>query len=116
MRWLAVTLALLSASAALVLGIYLRDRGSAWRPPQRTAADFDARTVLNYVAGPTCGKRCSYELLAHPRTNHWLARVVDRSRAECVDIDLMKFATTATRGILGIEVIDCASVPAVAGT
>ena len=42
MKWLAATIVLLGASAALVAGIYLRDRDSSWRPPQRAAADFDA--------------------------------------------------------------------------
>ncbi len=46
MRWLAVTLALLAASAALLGGIYLRDRDTSWLPPPRTAADFDAQVVL----------------------------------------------------------------------
>jgi hypothetical protein len=113
MRWLAVTAVLLGASAALIAGIYLRDRdASSWRPPPRTAADFDARTILTYVAGPDCGHRCSYKLVANPRDNHWLARIVDRSRTECVDINLNKFGIDASHGIAGIALISCDSLPA----
>jgi hypothetical protein len=112
MRWLGVTLALLGVSAVLVAGIYLRDRDTSWRPPQRAAADFDARMVLTYVAGPDCGKRCSYKLLANPRDNHWLARIVDRSRAQCVDIDVEKFGIDESHGIAGIATVNCGSVGA----
>ena len=111
MRWLAATLVLLAASAALTLGIFLRDRDTSWRPPPRAAANFDASWMMTYMAGPTCGKRCSYEVLANPRGNRWLARIVDRSRAECVDIDVNRFDVSGTHGISGIRVIDCGSVP-----
>jgi hypothetical protein len=109
MRWLAVTLVLLGASAALVAGIYVRDRGATWLPPARTAADFDARVVLAEVAGPGCGRRCSYELLANPRPDHWLAQIVDRSHTRCVDINLRTFRTSDVSGLSGVTVIDCGS-------
>lgn len=111
MRWLAATVVLLTVSAALVAGIFLRDRDASWQPPSRATAAFDAKWVLTYVAGPTCGSRCSYEVLANPRANHWLARIVDRSRAECVDIDVGTFEVSGAHGISGIRVIDCGSVP-----
>jgi hypothetical protein len=114
-RWLAVTAVLLTASAALVAGIFLRDRDASWRPPPRMAADYDAGRVLTYVAGPDCGRRCSYRLLANPRDGHWLARIVDRSRTECVDINLDKFDINQSQGIAGIALINCASAGA-AGT
>jgi hypothetical protein len=112
MRWLAVSLGLLCASAALVVGIYLRDRDTSWQLPQRSAAMFDARMVMTYVAGPDCGKRCSFKLLANPRSNHWLARIVDRSRTQCVDIDVTKFGTSAEHGISGIVTVGCDSLGA----
>jgi hypothetical protein len=112
MRWLAVTLALLCASTALVAGIYLRDRDVSWRLPQRKTAAFDARMMMTYVAGPDCGRRCSYTLLANPRENHWLARIVDRSRTQCVDIDVTKFGTSDERGISGIALVRCDSLRA----
>ena len=115
MRWLAVTVALLVASAGLVLGIYVRDRDTSWRPAPHAAADFDARMVMTYVAGPDCGKRCSYELLGNPQTNHWLARIVDRSRAQCVDIDLLSFATSEAHGVSGVTPVACGSVSAAPG-
>ena len=68
--------------------------------------------MLTYVAGPTCGKRCSYAVLANPRADHWLARIVDRSRAECVDINVRTFDVSGAHGIAGIRVVDCGSVPA----
>ncbi len=38
MRWLLVTIALLAASACLVGWVYLRDRDTNWRPPERHLA------------------------------------------------------------------------------
>ncbi len=38
MRWLYITIALLAASACLVGWIYLRDRDTNWRPPERHLA------------------------------------------------------------------------------
>jgi len=111
MRWLAATLVLLAASAALLLGIFLRDRDTAWQLPPRATAEFDAKWVMTYVAGPTCGKRCSYTVLANPRADHWLARIVDRSRTTCVDIDVGRFDVSSAHGISGIQVIDCRSLP-----
>ena len=116
MRWLAATVVLLLASAALVAGIFLRDRDTAWQPPPRAAANFDARWVMTYVAGPTCGARCSYEVLANPRGNHWLARIVDRSRATCVDIDVDRFDVSGARGIAGIRVVNCGKVAGAGGS
>ena len=111
MRWLAVTGVLLGACAALIAGIYLRDRDPSWRPPPRMAANFDAHMILTYMAGPDCGHRCSYKLLANPRDNHWLARLVDRSRTRCVDINLMKFGMDQSYGIAGFAMINCDSLP-----
>ncbi|HEY2317971.1 MAG TPA: hypothetical protein VGH67_06700 [Solirubrobacteraceae bacterium] len=107
MKWLAATAILIGASAALMLGIFLRDRDTSWRPSERVTAEFDAHWVLAYVAGPTCGRRCSYTLLAHPRGHHWVARIVDRSRAECVDIDLTRFNVSSKHGVAGIDVVNC---------
>ena len=111
MRWLAATLALLVASAALVVGIYLRDRNSSWQLPPRQAAQVDAEKVLNFIAGPGCGSACSYRVVAHPRADHWLAVIVDRSRPHCVDINVQTFALSAERGMSGMERISCDQVP-----
>jgi hypothetical protein len=116
MRWLAATLALLAAGAALVAGIYLRDRSSAWRLPPRQAAQVDAQKVLMFIAGPGCGSRCSYRVVSHPRPDHWLALIVDRSRPHCVDINVQTFAISAEQGMSGMERIDCAQVPGVPGS
>ena len=108
MRWLAVTVALLTASAVLAAGIYLRDRDTAWRLPPQRAAEADARSMLVYIAGPYCGKRCSYRILGHPQVDHWVARIVNRSHPpRCVDIDIQKFDVRPAHGVSGIELISC---------
>jgi hypothetical protein len=117
MRWLAATVGLLAASAVLVLGIYLRDRDPAgWLPAPRTAANSDAKAVMAGLGGPECGRRCSYRLLGNPKPDHWLAQIVDRSRAECVDINLRTFGASDAHGLSGVALIDCESLqPATGG-
>ena len=67
MRWLAITLALLGASAALVSGLYLRDRDtSAWLPPGPTIARHDALAVAADLGG-TCPRECKVKLVGHPQ-------------------------------------------------
>jgi hypothetical protein len=117
MKWLGVTAALLAASAALVVGIYLRDWSSAWRLPPQKAAEVDARRVLTFMAGPQCGRRCSYRMLAHPRTNHWLAVIVDRARPpQCVDINVDRFEISAAHGVSGVQPVSCDSAAAAANS
>lgn len=111
MRWLAATLALLTASAALVVGIYLRDRSTSWRLPPRQAAQVDALKVLNFIAGPGCGRTCSSRVVAHPRPDHWWALIVDRSRPHCVDINVQTFSISPERGMSGMERISCSLLP-----
>jgi hypothetical protein len=115
MRWLAVTVALLTASAALVAGIFLRDRSTSWRLPPPRAAAADAQMVLTWIAGPYCGNRCSYRLLAHPRTDHWLALIVDRSRPQCVDINLDTFDISDPHGVAGLTSVRCDTIAAAGG-
>ncbi|HEX3691132.1 MAG TPA: hypothetical protein VHV28_15640 [Solirubrobacteraceae bacterium] len=116
MKWLAATLALLAASAALVGGIFLRDRSSSWRLPPRQAAQVDALKVLNFIAGPGCGSRCSYRVVSHPRPDHWLALIVDRSRPHCVDINVQTFAISPQNGMSGMQRIGCDGVPGAPGS
>jgi hypothetical protein len=116
MRWLAVTVALLTASAALVVGIFLRDRSASWRLPPRRAAAVDARMIMTYIAGPQCGKRCSYRVLAHPRSDHWLALIVDRSRPHCVDINVKSFDISALHGAAGVESVSCDTISPAGGS
>lgn len=116
MKWLAITLALLGASVALVAGIYLRDYDSSWRPPQRTAAEADAKIVFTYVAGLWCATHCSSTVLATARPNHWLARIVDQSRSRCVDIDVETFNVSQDHGLSGIAVVNCGSAAPSAGS
>jgi hypothetical protein len=105
-RWLAATLALLVASAALVLGVYLRDRDPAnWLPPQRVAAAQDAVTIMRVIACPSA--ICSYRLVGNPRPNHWLARVSIGPMRVCFDIDLLAFDVTAAHGFTGARAVRC---------
>jgi hypothetical protein len=108
MRWLAVTLVLLVASAALVAGIYLRDRDTAtsWLPAQRPAARADALSVAANLGG-TCPQRCHVRILSHPRPYHWVAWIHIPRATECVDIDLLTFATVPQRGLSGIAAVSC---------
>lgn len=92
MRWLAVTTALLSASACLVAGIYLRDRyATDWQPPERTIAHADADTLLTALAGGDCHASCAVELLGSPRPHHRVARIKTRSATQCFEIDVETF-------------------------
>jgi hypothetical protein len=114
MKWLAATLALIAATAAVLAGIYFRDRDtSGFLPAPRTAADADARAVMFGIGGTDCGRRCSYRLLGSTKPDHWLAQIVDRSRTECVEIDLKTFGLSDVHGISGVAMIDCESVPPV---
>jgi hypothetical protein len=111
MKWLCATLGLLAAAAALVVAIYLRDYSSSWRLPPREAAGADAQLVLDSMAGPQCGNLCSYEIVGHPRTDHWLAKIVDRSHpARCVDIDIETFGTGSEHDPSGIKPVSCDSI------
>ena len=111
MKWLGVTVGLLATAAALVLAIYLRDYSSSWRLAPRQAAFADAQLVLYSMAGPQCGNQCSYEILGHPGTDHWLAKIVDRSHpARCVDIDIDTFDMGSARDGSGVQTVSCDSI------
>jgi hypothetical protein len=112
MRWLAATMGLLAAGAALVLGIYLRDRNPHWLPPQRTAAAYDAHTMLDQMH---CGHRCSYVLVDNPRPYHWVARVDYGKAIACYDIDIISFDTSTSHGVSGVSTVRCGSRSETAG-
>src|ERR1700677_176984 len=61
MRWLLLTLVLLSSSAGLLGWIYLRDRDTHWRPPEAQLASSAAEGALSELGGaaPTAGSRGS---------------------------------------------------------
>ncbi len=110
MRWLATTIVLLGASAAVVAGIYLRDRDpSGWLPPPRVAASQDAETILLEIACPRA--ICSYRLVGNPRPDHWLASIVDRSSRPSASTSTSTFdVDAARRGFTGT--VSCDSVGA----
>ena len=114
MRWLAVTVALLCASAALVAGIYLRDRDpSGWLPPPRVAAGQDAETILLEIACPRA--ICSYRLVGNPRPDHWVASLFTGAGTVCFDIDLVAFDVNASRGFTGATPVSCHAAAAASG-
>jgi hypothetical protein len=107
MRWLAVTVALLGACAALVGAVYFRDRvPSHWLPPERPAAHADAMAVAAGLGG-TCPRECSVKLLGHPRPDHWVERIAVPAGIRCVDIDVVSFATGLQHGFSGITEVNC---------
>jgi hypothetical protein len=109
MRWLAATVALLCVSAALVVGVYLRDRDpSSWLPPPRVAASQDAVTIMRAIHCPSA--LCSYRLARSPRPNHWVAKVSIGTTRVCFDIDLFAFDVTAARALSGTRPVSCRSV------
>lgn len=110
MKWLAVTVALLGASAALVGGMYVRDRDpSGWLPPGPTIARHDAMSIAAAIGG-TCPRDCTVKLLAHPRTDHWTERIEIPAATECVDINVRTFDTNEVRGISGVTKVSCDAV------
>jgi hypothetical protein len=114
MRWLAATLALLCASAALVAGIYFRDRDpSSWLPPPRTAATLDVKTILLAIHCPA--GVCSYRLVSNPRPDHWVARIFNGTTTQCFDIDLLAFDVTETHGVTGATLVGCSRTGAGSG-
>jgi hypothetical protein len=107
MRWLGLTVALLSASAALLAWVYLRDRDTAdWRPPQRQLARADAQVAAAALTGASCHAGCVTELLARVSSDGWLVRLDSRGRPQCLRIDLGTFAT-GPRGFSGVRSIRC---------
>jgi hypothetical protein len=111
MRWFTVTMALLAASAALVGGIYLRDRASSdWLPPGGPVAHHDAMAIAAAIGG-TCPRDCVVEMLAHPKADHWTERIRIPTATECVDIDIRTFATAEVNGFSGVTKVGCARGP-----
>jgi hypothetical protein len=100
---------LLAASAALVVGVYLRDRDPHWLPPQRKVAAYDAKTMLLQMG---CGHRCSYTLVGNPQPFHWVARIDDGVGIECYDIDVVSFDTSTSRGVSGVTTVHCGTAVA----
>lgn len=106
MRWLALTLALIGASAALIGGIYFRDRtSSSWLPPPREAAALDARTIIDLMA---CPGPCTYTVVRTSRAYHWVATIhSSNTSTHCYDIDLQTFDTGTGHGVSGVLPVAC---------
>jgi hypothetical protein len=109
MRWLYLTVGLLSASFCLVAWIYLRDRDpSSWRPPEQQLASVDATAALTALGGGDCGSGCAAELLGRIQPHRWLVRVTVKGRSRCLQISLEEFATSEQHGLSGVQPRRCA--------
>jgi hypothetical protein len=108
MRWLAVTVVFVAASAALVAGIYLRDRvAHPALPHQQSVAYTEAQALLAALAGSHC-RPCGVSLLSQPRHGHWLAQIRTKQSVQCVDIDLTAFTWDHGHGFSGVTSVSCA--------
>jgi hypothetical protein len=108
MRWLSLTVCLLSVSACLVAWVYLRDRDTSdWRPPESQLAYADAARALAALSGTGCRSGCATELVGHTRSHSWLVRVTVRGRAQCLQIDLYTFGLSPQRGLSGVQPSGC---------
>ncbi len=106
-RWLAVTLALVAATGALLGGMYLRDRRpGAWHPPSAFAARADAESLLSALNGGRCGG-CAVTRLRPASSGLWFARLRIEDQVRCVRIDPDRFAMTPESGLVGMEVVAC---------
>jgi hypothetical protein len=110
MRWLLLTLVLLSSSAGLLGWIYLRDRDTHWRPPEAQLASSAAEGALSELGGAGCTVGCSAKVLANPAPHRWLARITVRGRSSCVQIDLRAFTVNGPHGLTGVEPSRCPHV------
>ncbi len=110
MRWLGVTVGLLTASLCLVAWIYLRDRDTSnWRLPERQIVSADATVMLDAFGGAGCGTGCAAELLGHTEPHRWLVRITVRGRSQCLQLDPTVFAVIP-HGLAGVQPSRC--VPA----
>jgi hypothetical protein len=110
MKWLALTLCLLGASAGLVAWVYLRDRDPAsWRVPESQFVRADAAVALRALGGSECGSRCAVaELLGPTQPHRWLVRLTVRGRVQCVQIDPATFGASLQHGLAGVRASRCA--------
>lgn len=108
MKWLGVTIALLTASATLVIWIYVRDRHvSNWKPSNTAIAQQDAGTVLAALEGYHCHHGCSYEVLGRSVGSRWLARISLPWATRCFEIDIKAFTFSSEQGLSGTEQVRC---------
>jgi hypothetical protein len=108
MRWLGVTISLLSACACLIAWVYLRDRDTTnWRPPERQIASADAARTLAAFDGGDCGRRCAVKLMGRLDSHDWLVRITVQGRSQCLRLDLATFATDQRHGLAGVQPSRC---------
>jgi hypothetical protein len=114
MRWLFVTVALLSASLILVAWVSLRDRDpSSVQPPERQIVRIDTEAALTTLGSADCRSGCAVQLLTHTRPHRWLVRVTVKGRPECLQIDLDAFSASPQHGLSGVWPSQCPHRPSV---
>jgi hypothetical protein len=102
MRWLFVTIGLLSASVCLLAWVYFRDRDtSSARPPERQIVHIDTEAALTVLGKADCRSGCAVQRLAHTPPHRWLVRVTVEGRPECLQIDLDTFSASPQHGLSG---------------
>jgi hypothetical protein len=111
MRWLYTTLGLLSASVCLVAFVYLRDRDtSGSRPGEYETAHADGVDTLVALGHGDCAG-CTTQVLSRIGPRRWLVRITVEGRAQCLQIDLARFASTRDHGLTGVRRVRCAAKP-----
>jgi hypothetical protein len=107
MKWLGVTVALLTTSLVLVIWIFLRDRHVPdWHPSPAAVAQEDARTVLAALKGYHCHGNCDYQLLGS-NGSRWLTRVTVPWGTRCFEIDIKTFEFSPKNGLSGLARVTC---------
>jgi hypothetical protein len=105
MRWLFVTLVLLAGSASMLGWIYLRDRDTDWRPPERQLVRADVAIALSELPRGDCPHGCETEVLRHTGSR-WLVRITVKGQARCIDVNLQTFEPSE-HGLSGIQPTPC---------
>lgn len=105
MRWLAATVALLAASAALIAWVYLRDRDtSGWQAQEAVLAGEDAARAIGYG---DCREDCAVRLLAQTGPHWWLVGVAAGGRRQCLEVDPNRFTISSSEGDTGVAPAHC---------
>jgi hypothetical protein len=107
MRWLYVTVGLLTICVCLLGWIYLRDRDTSWRPSEPQLAHADAAEILTALRDPDCHPRCAAKLLGPTQPHLWLLRITMGGRTQCLQIDVATFKV-GPHGLSEVQPSRCA--------
>jgi len=110
MKWLYVTIGLLTTCVCLVGWIYLRDRDTNWRPPEPQLARADATVALGELPRRDCRHGCQTKVLGGTGPHRWLVRITVKGRTRCIQINLDTITANRHR-VAGVQPSRCASHP-----